>query len=383
MITRKVHFVPPAAKPWILTPETSPQLSPVISDCDADDEANMFADDLRVSRPISIASPMGEGASSSSRPTLDDILNKRSQPPYTLSAFTAYLSQQHCLETLEFTMDAKQYQEKYAKSAAHLAGMPMNDDHEDVYDLQQDWRRLLDVYIKPGSPREINLPAEERDDLLDQIYSDKPPEPEALDPSVKRMYDLMGDSIFMPFLNSFNPPARAKTFSGPGADFGGRREGGFEVSQSLLDDREELMHRTSSRRRRSPPWSSNVDFSAPKSPPSPGSHRQTQSSGITSAMSRTSGSRLSTHVSNSSAASGQEVGLTDDSGSADSPGTGDPMTPPTTPPSSDLPIGSLQHHYHPSPKPSRHDSGSWRKMGMKLLGKKRNGGTLKERPDEG
>jgi Regulator of G protein signaling domain len=381
MITRQIHFVPSTAKPWTRTPETSPPLSPIISDCDADDEANMSAEDLVISRPISIGSPIRESALSPTRPTLDDILNERSHPPYTLSAFTAYLSQQHCLETLEFTMDAKQYQEKYGKIAAHLAGMPMNYDHEDAYDLQQDWIRILDVYIKPGSPREINLPAEERDDLLDQVYSHKPPAPEALDPAVKRMFDLMGDSIFMPFLNSINPTPHAKTFSVPDSDFGGRRRGRPEISTSLFEDRGDLMNRKPSRRRRSPPSTSSAEFSAPKSPPFATSHRHTQSSSITSAIGRTSGSRLSTHVSNSSAASGPECGLTDDSGSADSPGAADPMTPPTTPPSNELPMGSM--HRHQSPKPNRSDSGSWRKMGMKLWGKKRSGGTLRERPDEG
>ncbi len=383
MITRKVHFVSSTAKPWILTPETSPHLSPVISDCDADDEANMSADEVMVSRPISINRPPREVAiwPAAPRPTLDDILNKRSQPPYTLSAFTAYLSQQHCLETLEFTMDGKQYQDKYLKTAAHLAGMPMNYDHEGVYDLRQDWIRLLDVYIKPGSPREINLPSEERDALLDQTYSEKPPEPEALDPALKRMHDLMGDSIFMPFLNNFNPAPRAKTSGAPGSDFGGRTEGRSDMSTLLLDERREFLQRKPSRRRPSPPSSSSVEFSALRSPPLSASHRHTLSSNIPSAIGRTSGTRLTTHVSHSSAASGPESALTDDSGSADSPGSVDPMTPPTTPPSSDLRMGSSHNHH--SPKPSRSDSGGWKKMTTKLWGKRKNGGTLRERSDEG
>jgi Regulator of G protein signaling domain len=383
MITRKVHFASSTAKPWTLTPETSPQLSPVISDCDADDEATMSADDVIASRPISIASPSREEAMLPSRPTLDDILNQRSQPPYTLSAFTAYLSQQHCLETLEFTMDAKQYQDKYMRASAQLAGMPMNYDHEEVWELQEDWIRILDVYIKPGSPREINLPAEERDALLDQDYSAKPPDSDSLDPAMTRMHDLMGDSIFMPFLNSFNTASRAKTFSAAGSDFGGRRAGSGELSTSLLDSREDFLRRQSSRRRRSPPSTSSAEFPARRSPPMATSHRHTQSSSITSGIARGSGTRLSTHISNTSAASGQEGALTDDSGSADSPGAEDPMTPPTTPPSSDLHMGPL-HKQH-SPKPNRSDSGSWKKMGKKLgWNKKKNGGpSLLERPDEG
>jgi Regulator of G protein signaling domain len=381
MITRKVHFVSSTVKPWILSPETSPQLSPVISDWDADDEASMSADDITVSRPISIANPSREVANSGSRPTLDDILNGHSLPPYTLSAFTAYLSQQHCLETLEFTMEAKKYQEIYAQTAANLAGMPMNHDHQDVCDLQRHWVRILDVYIKPGSPREINLSSEVRDGLLDEMYSQKPPQPEALDPAVQRMYDLMGESIFMPFLNSFNPAVRATTFSVAESDFGGRRQGRPDMSTSLLDERADILRRKSSRRHGSPPSSSSIEFSAPRSPTLATSHRHTQSSGIATAIGRTSGARLSTHVSNSSAASGQEY-LTDDSGSADSPGSVDPMTPPTTPPGSDLHMEPLPRRH--SPNPSRSDGGNWMKKGMRLLGKRKTGGpSLRERSDEG
>lgn len=174
MITRKTNLTWTIAKPWILTPETSPQLAPAVLEWDADDEASMSTDDLTESRPISIEGAARDGTSLSSMPTLDDILGRRSQPPYTLSAFTAFLSHQHCLETLEFTKDAKQYQDEYAKQAARLAPMAVTYDHPDVRQLQQDWERLLANYIKPGSQREINLPAEERDDLLDQRYLERP-----------------------------------------------------------------------------------------------------------------------------------------------------------------------------------------------------------------
>lgn len=382
MITRKVHSASLTAKAWILTPETSPQLSPLNSDWDADDEeAKMSTEDLLASRPIRIASPSREVPPSSSRPTLDEILNGRSQPPYTLSAFTAYLSQQHCLETLEFTMAAKQYRDKYTKTTTHFAGRPMRKEHSAVQDLQQDWIRILDVYIKPGSPREINLPAEERDDLLDQIYSERPPGPEALEPSVKRMFDLMEDSIFMPFLNSLNPTVRPKTFSAPGSDFGGRREGKPDLSTSLFEETGDFLLRRHSRRRPSPPSSGGIDFSAPKSPPLSASHAYTQSSSITSALGRTSAPRISTHISSSSAASAPEAALTDESGSGDSPSASDPMTPPTTPPSSDIPMGPSQSQL--SPKSTRSDSGSWRMMKAKLWGKKKSGGTLREQPEEG
>src|SRR5262249_6672508 len=126
----------------------------------------------------------------------------RAPPPYTLAAYTAFLSQQHCLETLEFTTEAKKYTEKYYEASANLAGMPLSNETEEGSDLIQDWTRLLDIYIRPGAPREINLPAEERDALVHRGYDLRPPLPDSLDAAVKRMYDLMSDSIFIPFCNS-------------------------------------------------------------------------------------------------------------------------------------------------------------------------------------
>lgn len=380
MISLKLHSVPPSAIPWTLTPEASPQLSPFPLDWDADDEATMSADDTEPSQPINITTPptstFPDASSLANRPTLDDVLGERSQPPYTLSAFTAYLSQQHCLETLEFTMAEKQYRSKYTKTVAVLSDRPMNYESKEVVELQQDWIRMLDVYIKPGSPREINLPAEERDDLLMQDYNTIPPSPESLMPAVQRMHDLMADSIFLPFLNSFNPKPHALTYS-VGSDFGGRRErmDGQSEFSSTLEDRADLLKRKLSRRRRSPP-SSAIDFPARRTPAPLSSHGLLPSSGSTSAVNQIGGNRLSTYVSGSSAASGPDCNMTDDSGSGDSPSGIDPMTPPTTPPSSDLPMDSPRDS---SPKANRSDSGSWRKMGMRFWGRRR---TERERSHE-
>lgn len=57
--------------------------------------------------------------------------------------------------------------------------------------VMMDWTRVLDVYIKPGAPREINIPAEERDQLTGYPYGPTLPPPEVLDMSIKLMYDPM------------------------------------------------------------------------------------------------------------------------------------------------------------------------------------------------
>jgi hypothetical protein len=367
---------------WPYTPEPSPRLAPVAESGNIEDEYIMSGDESRPTRPISLAVPRDHGGTLSpgGRPTLDDVLNNRAPQPFTLSAYMAFLSQQHCLETLAFTLDAKKYREKYDAACAHMAGMPLNYESDEGYELQQEWTRILEIYIKPGAPQEINLPSEERDDLLDWPYGVKPPPPEALDPSVKRMYDLMSDSIFIPFCNSLRPMSYAQTYNAL-SDFGGR-ENSLDPSRSTLDERGNMQQRMSSRRRRSPSATSN-SFDLPSRGSQP-SHRHTQSSNLSSALGRATSNRLSTNISNSSTTSGPEYALTDDSGSGDSPGPAEPRTPPTTPPTSDIaPRENRPTLAQSPPKNSRSDSGSWKKMGQKLgWGKKKSAGTLRERSDE-
>ncbi|KAI2084232.1 hypothetical protein LOZ35_006811, partial [Ophidiomyces ophidiicola] len=159
---------------WDQTPESSPQTSSD-SDSDRDDCGSSIMDAGPPSRPLSIAVP----GSQPPRPTLDDVLADRSAPPYTLSAFTAYLSQNHCLETLEFTKDAERYRAYYLR--------PERADSSDAQHLQRlrvYWHRIINAYIVPGAPREINLPSTVRDGLLSHSSAAKPPpHPDVLQPA--------------------------------------------------------------------------------------------------------------------------------------------------------------------------------------------------------
>ena len=47
------------------------------------------------------------------RPKLDEILNDTAPVPYTLGTFIAFLAQNHCLEVLEFILEAKRYRKTY------------------------------------------------------------------------------------------------------------------------------------------------------------------------------------------------------------------------------------------------------------------------------
>ena len=102
---------PPAQPPQIYqSREASPSCSSALSDWDADDEGFMSSGEQVPSRPLSLSI---SGPYCPRRPTLQEVLDNTAPPPWTLSAFTAYLSQNHCLETLEFTMDSQRYKMHY------------------------------------------------------------------------------------------------------------------------------------------------------------------------------------------------------------------------------------------------------------------------------
>jgi hypothetical protein len=55
------------------------------------------------------------------QPTLNEVLKNTTPPPYSLGAFINYLTQIHCLETLEFILEVNRYREGY-KSLVESAG---------------------------------------------------------------------------------------------------------------------------------------------------------------------------------------------------------------------------------------------------------------------
>ena len=268
-------------------------------------------------------------------PTLPEVLSNSAPYPWTRSAFTAYLSQNHCLENLEFTMDAERYRGKHDALAAQMAGMPISSDMEDCIHVRMLWQRLLDAYIIVDGPREINIPSDVRDRLLSLSNHTIPPPPEELDSAVQIVYKLMEESVLISFLNEAPPTSTTSTKSRPikynAADVVLRKRGGSDSSQ----DRK--CGRSKSRRRASPTSSLDAMFSSsdPTGRLTPASHL----------------AKSHRTPSNNSGGSGDLDLLTDDSNSISSPGR-EPMTPPHTPPSSEF--GGA------SPK-QRSDIG-WKKM---------------------
>ncbi|KAK4239262.1 hypothetical protein C8A03DRAFT_32674 [Achaetomium macrosporum] len=281
---------------------------------------------MAASRPTSLAlMPLASASlNPTSPPSLRDILSDVAPPPFTLGAFTAFLSQNFCLETLEFTLDAERYRTAYSNYLKErTAGSGDGNEHVSAI-----WRKIISAYILPHGHREVNIPAHVRDRLLSLAASPVPPDPSELDEAVRIVYELLNDSVLGPFLASATThhyePAR-----GEGSD---------------------LRHTRSRIRLPREPSSACEDSS--RSP----------RSGFLPLLSIhwTSEPKNSTSSSSDPADRGR---LSDDSANTPSPTGNEPMTPPKTPPTSDYGFssspGGLQKVV------SSHSSG-WKKMGAKL-----------------
>lgn len=347
---------PPSLHLKISSGETSPRCSSVLSDCDADDEGFMSSGEFLPSRPLSLAIPSGPYCPR--RPTLQEILSNTSPPPWTLASFMQYLSQNHCLETLEFTMDAKRYTKHYHELLEKQAIAPLLLDSAECEYVRMLWRKLLDAYITPNGPREVNLPSAVRDHLV-SLPIESPPDPAELDTAVRIIYELMDESVLVPFLNSVAPTRGPESYSLPCDSMSEAR---------MSESRSQSPAKTRKHKEDSPPSTSarNDIVSQSFTGLSP---RQSHQSHLSAALGRSGASRLSAYLSGSLSAENAESMTDDSTDSATSPSGSalEPMTPPNTPPTSDQGFG----HASPgtSPRTSREGS-SWKKMGAKLGWKK-------------
>lgn len=274
---------------------------------------------MDTSRPTSWAIPR-TGSPFANPPSLTDILSNTAPPPWTLSSFMAFLSQNHCLETLEFILDAERYRTAYYQIAQGAAP----NGPAQICSL---WRKVIDAYIMPCAPREVNLPAHVRD-LLVQLPCCKanPPHPSELDDAVQIVRDLINDSVLVPFLESVVPTAVEA-----------------RAEEEAYDSRQGRS------RLRIPRDMTPVD-EANESP------RTSYLPLFIMGRSGGAGNRSTT-----SSVEIMDIDLTDDSGSPNSTPGAELMTPPTTPPTSDFVRSTSPSHLQ------RAISGnSWKRMGAKL-----------------
>ncbi|KAI1388421.1 regulator of G protein signaling superfamily [Hypoxylon trugodes] len=295
---------------------TSPQeLTPPSSIFDNWDQETA----MDTSRPTSLAIPR-TGSPFANPPSLDEILADTAPPPWTRSSFMAYLSQNHCSETLEFITEADRYREAYYQIAR---GQAPNGPAQ-ICSL---WRKVIDAYIMPCAPREVNLPAHVRDRLLRlPCCKASPPDPSELDEAALIVRELINDSVLVPFLESVVP-----------------------TPTELHAEEEPQDYRQGRSRLRIPRDMTPVD-EASQSPRT--SYLPLFIMGRSGPGNRSGSVSVDT----------TDVDLmTDDSFSPNSTSGLEPMTPPTTPPTSDFTGGTS-----PSTLQRAISGNSWKKMGAKL-----------------
>ncbi|KAB5585783.1 RGS domain-containing protein [Coniochaeta sp. 2T2.1] len=259
-------------------------------------------------------------------PTLHEILSNVAPAPWTQAAFMAFLSQNHCLETLEFTMEANRYTSAYSEIMSGQSNFKGNDGKDYLCDLFQ---KLIGSYVVPDSFREVNLPAPVRDRLLSLSAHGTPPHPSELDDAIRIVYELMNDSVLGPFLESFAVP---------------------QQEEAVVD--EKATGRQGRSRMRIPKESSSSNNEEPSRSPK-------------SSFLPLFGIHRSEHLPIPSASTHTDTPETSTSEDAWTPASPreEPMTPPTTPPTSDWGFsaspGTLQRAIN------AHNTG-WKKMGQKL-----------------
>lgn len=159
-------------------------------------------------------------------PSLDDILCNRAPHPYSYANFVGFLSQNHCLETVEFTNDVAKYKQHFA------SGRYSNTE------LSTMWHRIIDAYIRPDAPKELNLPCDIRKNLsaisnhmnnnsddfsntntnslrrshFDNIAFEDPPSPENLESAVDIAKELMKENGYLPFIAKIKCKKNQKSF---------------------------------------------------------------------------------------------------------------------------------------------------------------------------
>lgn len=240
-------------------------------------------------------------------------------------------------------MDSERYKKRYDTLAAQMAGKPMTSEVEECRYLRMLWQRLIQAYIVPNCPREINIPSSVRERLLLLPNNPTPPQPKNLEAAVTIIYNLMEESVLISFLNevpsSRSQPSQSQSHSHSHhsrqkpTEVKPRKRGGSDSSN------EKCSIRSRSRQRTSPTSSLDIPVSGSRDDPT---------SRLTPLPGFTRGSRAQSHT---SSGSGDPGLLDDDSASASSPGK-EPMTPPNSPPSSDFGGHSPRH---------RNDH-NWKKM---------------------
>lgn len=158
------------------------------------------------------------------RPKLEEILEDEAPFPYTLSAFLEFLCRNHCLESLEFILEAERYRKIYSRRQdfrESATGSARN------RDMMRVWEHIMTTYVARSAPHEINIPCEDRAEMLEFANARRPPPPDVLEAPIHSVHGLINDSILIPFFDecsrnhctvSLSAPSVGPSWSSPSPD---------------------------------------------------------------------------------------------------------------------------------------------------------------------
>lgn len=112
--------------------------------------------------------------------TLESILENPSSEIF--KEFSTYLQQSYCIENLEFWIEAKEYKECRNNKL-----------------IEKRCEKMINDYIRPNSPQEINIPCDMRQTIL-EFYKQKNYHPTLFGDAAEAVLELMRINSFLPWL---------------------------------------------------------------------------------------------------------------------------------------------------------------------------------------
>ncbi|KAF9405475.1 hypothetical protein BGZ94_003517 [Podila epigama] len=158
--------------------------------------------------------PNNASSTSLNAPSLQQVLLNQGRGQYTLDNFASFLQAQFCYENLGFWLASRQYQ--LCAQSLHLSiqqSIPsfnlntntahyLNESQANQFrELQRKMRAILETFVLPSSPHELNLSDAIRCRLL-RVVAEGNYHPQVLDQARESIMDLMKCSSYPMFLDT-------------------------------------------------------------------------------------------------------------------------------------------------------------------------------------
>ncbi|THW37302.1 hypothetical protein D6D21_08319 [Aureobasidium pullulans] len=136
---------------------------------------------------------------------MEDILANRVPTPWTYASFVAYLSDNYCLEILQFALAAAQYKEQY-DFVSSIPGRRVSLPSQESQDLLILWTSLVETYLLPDGEREVNLPSRIRDPIIGYTLEQRAADPQVLESAILATWELMEGLILSSYVSEIPSP---------------------------------------------------------------------------------------------------------------------------------------------------------------------------------